>query len=142
MTLPDTKIILNEVERLANGKLKFRDDLEKLIETAAANGREELLQKISFDAKFLTGLLSVIQKKDDKIDRNFFDTAISEYKDAVERIKSHISELVSFSSEFYKSIFNEKFLGMTQQCMQNLNFLFSDLSYLKLFFNDLKALDR
>ena len=132
----EPKIIIGEVERLSSGKLNFGNDLEKLIETAFTHGKMPLLEKISFNAKFLNGLFGVINKKNDTIDPQYFEKAIREYQDGIQRIKVLLDELLASTTEFYRSIFMEKFLSMTQLGLENLNFLCSDLSYLKLYFND------
>ena len=138
MTSLELKSILNKLDELSDGKLKFRDDIEKLVDTAIADNKMKLLEEISFTAKFIQGLLSIIQKKDDNIDPAYFEKAVGEYTEAVSGIKNQLEELISANSEFYKSIFSEKFFSMTQVSLQNLNNLCADLSYLKLFFNDQK----
>ena len=138
MTSLELKSILNKLDELSDGKLKFRDDIEKLVDTAIADNKMKLLEEISFTAKFIQGLLSIIQKKDDTIDPAYFEKAVGEYTEAVSGIKNQLEELISANSEFYKSIFSAKFFSMTQASLQNLNYLCADLSYLKLFFNDLK----
>jgi hypothetical protein len=128
--------ILVEIDRLSGGNLHYRDDLERLIEIAITKNKMAELEKISFSAKFLNGLVNVVKKKSDSADEQFFIKAQKEYKDNLKLIIVLLNEFVSHGTNFYKSIFEEKYLKMNQLSIENLNFLFSDLAFLKLYFND------
>jgi hypothetical protein len=96
------------------------------------------LEELSFHAKFSNGLLKVIQRKNPLIDETFFLKASSEYKDSLHEVVNLLEILLKEGSDFIRAIFNEKYLELNQQCLNNLNNLCSDISYLKLYFNDLK----
>lgn len=133
-----TSEILGEVDKLSNSKIHFRDDLERLIDIALDNDKSQLLEEISFHAKFSSGLLSVVQKKSNTIDEQYFVKAVEEYTRAIEKTTALLKEFISSGSEFIQSIFAEKYFQLSQQSLSNLNLLCSDLSYLKLYFNDRK----
>lgn len=134
-----TTEILSEVDKLSAGQLYFRDDLERLIDLAISKERISLLEELSFHAKFSAGILNIVQKKSSTVEEQYFVKAVDEYTQAVEKIRKMLSELVSTGSEFIQSVFAEKYFQLSQQCLSNLNFLCSDLSYLKLYFNDAKS---
>ncbi len=134
----DVNQILSEIDKLSNSSLFFRDDLEILIKITQQSGNYELLEEISFHAKFSNGLLKVIQRKDPLIDETFFLKASNEYKDSIQEVVKLLENLLKEGSDFIRTIFKEKYLELNQQCLNNLNNLCSDLSYLKLYFNDLK----
>ncbi|MFA5804329.1 MAG: hypothetical protein WC879_06765 [Melioribacteraceae bacterium] len=136
--LPEVNKILTEVERLSNNHLYFRDDLEILVKITQQSGKLELLEEISFHAKFSNGLLKVIQRKDPVVEETFLLKASNEYKDSLQKVVKLLEELLKDGSDFIRTIFKEKYLELNQQCLYNLNNLCSDLSYLKLYFNDLK----
>lgn len=136
--LPEVNKILTEVGRLSNNRLYFRDDLEILIKIAQQSENLILLEEISFHAKFSNGLLKVIQRKDPVMEETFFLKASSEYKDSLQKVVKLLEELLKDGNDFIRLIFKEKYLELNQQCLYNLNNLCSDLSYLKLYFNDLK----
>ncbi len=136
--LPGVNKILTEVDRLSNNRLCFRDDLEILIKIAQLSNKFELLEEISFHAKFSNGLLKVIQRKDPVVEDTFLLKASNEYKDSLQKVVKLLEDLLKEGSDFIRTIFKEKYLGLNQQCLSNLNNLCSDLSYLKLYFNDLK----
>lgn len=137
-SLPDVKKILKEVERLSNNHLYFRDDLEILAKIAQQSGKLKMLEEISFNAKFSAGLLKVIQRKDPLVEESFLVKASNEYKDSLQKVVKLLEDLLSAENDFIRNIFKEKYLELNQQCLNNLNNLCSDLSYLKLYFNDLK----
>jgi len=136
--LPEANKILNEVEKLSSNSLYFRDDLEILIKITQQNEKFRLLEKISFHAKFSNGLLKVIKRKDPLIEETFLLKSSGEYKDNLQIVISLLVSLLKEESDFIRTIFEEKYFGLNQQCLNNLNDLCSDLSYLKLYLNDLK----
>lgn len=136
-----TDNILIKVNELAENHLQRREDLELLIDSAVKQNKISLLKELSFQAKFSNGLLRVVQKKESTIDEAYFLKAVDEYKNSIEKVRTVLEELLSNGSEFIKSVLTEKYLQLTQSSLANLNTLCSDLSYLKLFFNDLKNLN-
>jgi hypothetical protein len=130
--------ICNSVEDIARGNLFNKEDLRRITEIALQNNRMELLEKIAFSAKFTQGLVSVIQKQDNKIDEEYFAKVKEELINSFEKVKSLLEELLSLGSDFLSAIFKEKYLELSQQSLFNLNNLCSDLGYLKLYLNDLK----
>ncbi len=133
--------ILLKVSELAENRLQRREDLELLIDTAIKQNKISLLKELSFQAKFSDGLLRVIQKKENTVDEAYFIKAAEEYKNSIEKVRTVLEDLLSNASEFIKSVLMGKYLQLTQVSLVNLNSLCSDLSYLKLFFNDLKNLN-
>ncbi|MEW5841663.1 MAG: hypothetical protein AB1775_00205 [Bacteroidota bacterium] len=133
-----TSEILNAVDQLCGGRINFRDDLERLIDLAASKNKMPLLEEISFNAKFSAGLLNVVQKKNSTVDEEYFMKAVEEYTQVIEKIKNLLRGMISSDSEFIQSVFAEKYFQLSQQSLSNLNLLCADLSYLKLYFNDVK----
>ncbi len=131
--------IISGLTNLAGENFNRKDDVKLLIETAVQQGKIQLLEELSFHAKFSSGLLRVIQKKDSTIDEAYFLKAVDEYKLGIEKVAYFIEELLNGSSDFIRSVLTEKYLQLSQTCLANLNLLCSDLSYLKLFFNDVKS---
>ncbi len=134
-----TSEILIEVDRLSNSRIHLRDDLERLIDIAIDYNKLQLLEEISFYAKFSAGLLSVVQKQNNSIDEQYFVKAVEEYTKAIEKTVTLLKEFISSGSEFIQSVFAEKYFQLSQQSLSNLNLLCSDLSFLKLYFNDRKS---
>lgn len=136
--MSSTTEILGEVEKLSAGQLNFRDDLERLIDLAISKNKMQMLEDLAFHAKFSVGLLNVVQKKNSTVDEQYFVKAVDEYTHVIEKIRTLLKELVASGSEFIQAVFEEKYFQLSQQALSNLNLFCADLSYLKLYFNDLK----
>lgn len=130
--------ICNCVEDISKGKIKNKEDLFRIVELALLNDRMDLLEKLSFHAKYSQGLISVIQKSDVKVDEEYFVKVKAEFLETIEKIKSNLDELITYANDFLKAIFKNKYFELSQQGIANLNELCSDLSFLKLYLNDNK----
>ncbi len=134
----ETMKIISGVEEISNGRLNFKEDLQRLIEASFLNNKMKYLEDLSFQAKYSQGLLKIIQNRDNKIEDEYFVKVQNEFMESVLNIKEILETLLSQSSEFIKQIFREKYLQMTQQSLNNLNLLCNDLGFVKIYFNDLK----
>lgn len=131
------KDILAAVEKLSDGNLKQKNDLEILIEKAIKGNNTSAIEELSFNAKFACSLIKIIQKKEPGNDEAFFKKAIAEYNESINKIKYCLTRLLK-DDEFLFTIFTEKYLLLSRECLTNLNNLCRDLSYLKIYLNDLK----
>lgn len=134
----DTQKILSVIEELYKGKINYPDDIGRLIELSIQNGKMDILEGLSFQARYAQGLLKIVQNRDNKIEDEYFSKVQREFAEAIGKIKSSIEIIISDSSGFIYQIFNEKYLQMTQDALSNLNKLCSDLGFVKLYLNDLK----
>jgi hypothetical protein len=134
----DTQKILSVIDILSKEKLFYRDDLGRLIELSIQNSKMNVLEELSFQARYSQGLLKIVQNRDNKIEEEYFSKVQKEFTESIEKVKSLITEILSGSSGFLKQIFSDKYLQMTQTGLSNLNKLCSDLGFVKLYFNDLK----
>jgi len=134
----DTQKILSAIDKLSLAKLNFREDLGRLIELSIQNGKMNVLEELSFQARYAQGLLKIVQNRDNKIEEEYFSKVQKEFAQSLEKIKFSIQEILSNSSAFIKQIFSEKYLDMTHTSLFNINKLCSDLGFVKLYFNDLK----
>ena len=130
--------IFEEVLKLSGGTLNNPDDLKLIIGSALNQNKLETLESLSFHAKFSDGILSVIRKKNTAVPQEYFSKAEEEFKNNLFKVRGCLEEILTNESEFIKSILTEKYLHLSQSGLENLSRLCSDLSYLKLFFNDIK----
>ncbi len=130
--------LLKSLFESAKSKLLAKDDLVNLINTAFENGKTGLLKDVAFKAKYLTGLLAIVKKKDPLMDEAYFEKTKAELMTCYEDIKRGIKELIEMESGFLNDIFEEKYFTLSQSSLTNLNWLCSDLAYLKLVFNDIR----
>lgn len=130
--------ILAAVDELSNNKINFKDDVEIVLKHSIQTNKLDLLKSLAFDAKYSTGLFRVISQKDKIIDEDYFQKMKNEYTESVKKVREKLSAILIDASPFTKDIIENKFLEMSQTGMMNLNKLCVDLSYVKLYFNDLK----
>jgi hypothetical protein len=83
-------------------------------------------------------MTQIIQRKEETVDQEFVYRASEEYKSNIIKIKMLINYLLGNNNSFIKNIFTEKYFQLSQKSLSNLNSFCSDLSYLKLYFNDKK----
>jgi hypothetical protein len=133
-----SKEFFKNVYEFSDQKLKQKEDLERLIDLSFENNNFELLEKITFIAKYLQGLFGIIQRRDNVIDEEIFNKYSKEYSENIALLKNYIGDLLILSSDFYKIIFNNKYFSLTQDSIKNLNELCYDLSWVKMYLNKLK----
>ncbi|MGK9476690.1 hypothetical protein [Melioribacter sp. OK-6-Me] len=130
--------ICNYIEDLSKGKLHFKEDIYRLAELSIKSDKLELLEQLSFHAKFSRGIISIIQRKDEHLENEYLQTIEKEYLDTIIKIRELLVSILSNATDFLRTIFEEKYLQLTYESMNNLKFLCEDLSFLKLYFNDMK----
>ena len=118
-------------------KLKSPEDLQVLFGEASKKNLGSQLESVAFKAKYFTGLTRIVQIRNEEVEKEYYQKIEKELLATVEDIKAALKEIVKENS-FISEIFERKFFRLTQECMRNLNVLCSDLSYFKLYLNDVK----
>ncbi|MCX7875775.1 MAG: hypothetical protein N2321_06360 [Melioribacteraceae bacterium] len=130
--------VIEEVIKLSNNKLNFQEDFERIVSLAIEKNLINELESFSFQAKYITGLLQVIKRRENINDENYSIKMKQELIESYEKLKDLLKILTSNFSPFIQNIFNEKYFQLTQTSLTNLNLLCQDFSYLKFYLNDLK----
>jgi len=131
--------ILNSINNLAKDDIRNKEDIRRIIESALEHDQTNLLRELSFQAKYLQGLLKIIKTKNEVIDDKYFINVRTEYTEGIKKVKELLEKIIEPESQFIKNIFNEKYFQLTHHSMSNLTNLCNDFSYVKLYFNDLKT---
>ncbi len=139
MTLDSVDQIVTQVEKLSGGFLQAKEDLRLIIEAAVSYQKFDELNELAFQAKYVIGLQKVIQKREAVVDEEYFKKVGDEFQTAYQKIKTTLQLIMGSSTSFVNDIFSEKYFQLTHDSLQNLNRLCGDLSYLKLYLNDLKT---
>lgn len=134
----ESEDFVDEVNKLAGGKLNSKEDLYRIVEIVIANNKMDLLEELSFTSKFTSGLLKIAKSRDDKIDQNYLETVKKEYLENILKVKKLLEQVLGNSGDFIKEIFKNKFLTLSHESLNNLNKLCDDLSWVKIYLNDLK----
>ncbi|OGV08338.1 MAG: hypothetical protein A2499_01950 [Stygiobacter sp. RIFOXYC12_FULL_38_8] len=139
MKLDSVDQIIFEVENLSGGFLKAKEDLRLILEAAVSSQKFDELNELAFHAKYVTGLQKVIQKREAVVDEDYFKKIGDEFQTAYQKIKTLLQSIMGSPTSFVNTIFSEKYFQLTHESLQNLNRLCEDISFLKLYLNDLKT---
>ena len=131
--------IISEIENLSGGFLKAKEDLHLILETAISSQKFDELNELAFQAKYITGLQKVIQKREAVVDEDYFKKVGNEFQSAYQKIKTLLQVIMGSSTPFVNDILGGKYFQLTHESLHNLNRLCEDISYLKLYLNDLKT---
>ncbi len=118
-------------------KLKYPEDIKRLITEAVERDNEKLLAELAFSAKFTKGLVNIIKKNNQDVSDEYFKKMELEYLTIISSIKDMLKEIVS-ENGFLLKVFEKKYFALTHQALENLNNFCVDLSYLKYYLNDKK----
>ena len=135
MSRSEAEKIADELQELAQGKLKQREDLVRIIEYGLKEEKKELLGKAAFDSKFICGLLKIVRRRDSIIDDELLCRYSSESSARITELKQLLLLILEGESEFITQIFKDKYFGMECQSVARLYELAGDLSWLKLYQN-------
>lgn len=137
-----SKLTVNEIidgtEKAAPHDLNRKEDLERLIVLVSQSGKYGELEDFSFKSKYLMGLIKVLRSQSVNNEEEYLKKLNGELTLTYSQIQDLMRSILEVGSSFIQSIFEEKYLKLSYESLDNLNKLCEDFSYLKLFINDLK----
>lgn len=132
--LNNPKQILDEVDRLSNFSLKRRDDLFTIIQLASENGLENHLNEVTFNAKYIMGLLRVLKSVSEKPEVNEFEHVKKDLSASFEKVKEQLKHIIQ-KDELLNVRFEAEYFSMNQTSFNSLTELLHDLEWTKKYFN-------
>jgi len=132
------KNFLDEVEEYTSGKLKRRDDIQKLIEVVISNGKAEEFESLTFTAKYISGLLRVLKSAPGIPKVNSIDHVKNDLSENMKKGIELMKEIILSGDENFRKYFDDTYLSLSPQNFSNLSQLFSDLDSVKKYLNYLK----
>ncbi|HKJ82350.1 MAG TPA: hypothetical protein VJ954_10025 [Ignavibacteriaceae bacterium] len=130
--------LVKQVDEFSDNKLSVRDDLHRLFAVCLNEKNDKLFEETIFTAKYVLGLMRVLQKGSSNPDVDSLENVKSDLTENMKKIVGQLRELTSDGPETDKNYFEENFLQMSPDAFQNLNKLLQDLEWTKKYFNDLK----
>lgn len=131
--------ILSAVEELKGNPLRAHEDFKLILEASMISQQFDHLFDLAFQAKYVSGLMKVIQKREVLVEEEYFKKVGEEFQAAYQKIKLLLQRILENSSSFVKNIFEEKYFQLSYSSLENLNRLCEDLAIFKLYLIDLKA---
>jgi hypothetical protein len=141
-----TKGKIEELNKFSGSKIKNPDDLSLLLEISQKSEKEKLFSDLQFTAKYLNGLGKILHTNISAATNPKGNgkpvsaeearaKVMDEFKANMKKLTEQIAEYIKDADEESKKEFEEKFLSLNQQSLQNLTTLIYDLSWMKMFVN-------
>lgn len=124
-----TAALLNELDALSRHKLTHRDDLGLLLELAAHHRDSELLDSLSFLAKFVFRTYGILQRIGK--DTEGYSNLEREFRENLEKGKSLLRSLLRAAPSDVRGHFETTYLRMQPRALEKLLALYYDLSWYK-----------
>ena len=137
MELKD-KNFLEEVEKFTGNLLSNQDDIRKLINAAVSNNKEEEFEKLTFTAKYISGMMRVLKNAPGIPEVSSVDHVRKDLNENMKKGIEQLKEIISASTENIADHFDKKYFTLTQENFVNLTQLFSGLEAVKKYLNYLK----
>jgi hypothetical protein len=133
------KQVVKEIESFSGNRLKRKSDLEIIIDLAFQNKKQNLLEGISFTAKYILGLQRVIKKGNTNPEITNLEQIKNDYTDNMKKAVGWLKEIINLSDQNIRSYFETTYFELSAQAFQNLNELFADLEWTKMYLNEQKS---
>lgn len=129
---------LNDYKRFSKTEIKNEHAVFNLIETIFRLENIQLLEDISFSAKYCSGLLKILGQTEADVSEDYKKEMEKNFAEAVDQIKSKLNEIISGFNEFERESFKRRYFEMSQVGFNRLLSLINDFSEIKLFLNERK----
>ena len=136
--IKDSTRFCDEVEKFSENKLLVKQDLLTLVSSAIDSLNEELFFSIAFTAKYIQGLLRVIQHAGTNPEIKNLEQIKTDLTENMKKISNDLRTILAGSETEVKEMFAEKYLALTAESFSNLRNLLSDLEWVKIYHNRLK----
>lgn len=136
--IQNAQLIIEEVEQFSNNKLKLKNDLFVIVNSALKNNLNEKLNDLAFTSKYVKGLMRVLFSAQNNPEVKNIEQIQSDLSNNIQKTIEMIKDILIYESSEIKYEFQKKYFNLNSESLGNLNFLLSDLEWLKMYFNDLK----
>jgi hypothetical protein len=132
------KNLAEEINAFSGYKLKRKDDLKTLLDITFKNDKPELLEDISFTAKYIMGLQRVIKKGSMNPEISNLEQIKLDYTNNIQKSVELLKEIVNLSDIKVKNHFEEIYFQLSHSRLSSLTELLEDLEWTKMYFNQQK----
>jgi len=124
-----TTKFLETLDAFSGHTLTHREDLGTLVELSSLHGRKDLLNRLSFLAKFVCRVYGIMKRigKDDE----GYTTLEQEFSKNLEEAIALTRTLIGMASQDERQRFEAAYFSMTQAGLHNLLALFRDVAWYK-----------
>lgn len=136
--MENTAGFVDEIEIYSGNQLKRKDDLLTLIKLGFSNDKKELIEELSFTAKYVQGLFRVLERTAGNPDIHNAGQIKADLSNNLEKVKEKIDQIIISAEDPVKIYFRETYLQLSQTCLFNLTELIHDLEWTKKYLNQVK----
>ncbi len=134
----DAQLIIDEVNQFSNNKLKLKNELFIIINSAIKNNQKEQLSDLAFTSKYVKGLMRVLLTAQNNPEVKNFEQIQNDLSTNIQKSIELIKDILINESDEIKNEFQNKFFEVNNVSFENFNLLLSDLEWLKMYLNYLK----
>ena len=127
--------IIEEIDNFSEHRLNKKTDLKTLYSLSIMAGEGKTFEELSFTAKCAEGLMRVLKTGINNPEIKTLDHIKKDFTHNMQKIVDLMKEIVSHADEQIKRYFEITYFDLSQQGMQNLTLILSDLEWAKKYFN-------
>ena len=137
MNLAEENFLI-KVEDYTSNPIQRKDDIRKIIYAVSANGIEEQFENLIFTAKYVCGLMRVLKSAPGIPEVTGVDQVKNDLSENMKKGIEQLKKIISFSNENDQKYFDENYFTLSNQNLNNVTELFSDLESVKKYINYFK----
>jgi rhamnogalacturonyl hydrolase YesR len=127
--------IIDEIDDFSLHRLNKKSDLKTLFCLSVKDNKEKTFEELSFTAKYVQGLMRVLKTGTSNPEVKSLEHIRKDFTHNMKKIVDQMKEIVVNADEQIKRYFETTYFDMSQQGMQNLTLILSDLEWAKKYFN-------
>ena len=127
--------IIDEIDDFSLHRLNKKSDLKTLFCLSVKDNKEKTFEELSFTAKYVQGLMRVLKTGTSNPEVKSLEHIRKDFTHNMKKIVDQMKEIVVNADEQIKRYFETTYFDMSQQWMQNLTLILSDLEWAKKYFN-------
>ena len=127
--------IINEIDDFSQHRLNKKTDLKTLYSLSLMADNGKTFEELSFTAKYAEGLMRVLKTGTSNPEVKSLEHIKKDFTHNMQKIVDQMKEIVINADEQIKRYFEMTYFDMSQQGMQNLTLILSDLEWAKKYFN-------
>ena len=126
------------IEKFSGLKLRRKIDLLRIYEEMQQNNNVKLFEELLFNAKYVMGLLRVVQNSPNIPDIKNLAQIKKDFSENMEKVTDQLRSIIQPGSAELIKYFEETYLKLTQENFLHLSELLSDLEQAKKYMNSIK----
>lgn len=126
---PETERFVNELEKYANLRLKYKEEIGLLLDQSAASGKREVFDDIVFFAKFIAKSQDLMKRIGPE--NEGYGKLASEFQSAIEKTTALMRTVVKDGPDEVKERFVEGFFRMDGESFASLMVFVRELAWVK-----------